>query len=347
MNQFRTGQKPTAKKLDALLTSARASLPWLREGSSVVQQQTIRDYATALSASFSVKGRGRPVLKTRKKNPYVSLNYTTRGFSIKDSRLKLAGGVSMPVVWSRDLPSTPTSVRVYEDAAGWWWASFMVEVPDSEPLPDNPRSIGIDWGVRTTASTTDPDYDLDYQGHARRQAKSLAKIQRRMALHYKKGEAEQNQAYRRAKKKAARVHRRVRWQRQETARKWAQKVTRAHGNIAIENFKPKFLASSSMARKAHDAAIGALKKELLYQAGETGRTAVLVSTAYTTMTCSSCGARAKHRLPLTQRTFRCDACGFADDRDRNAARVILYQAGFNLAPNDGVSPEPVSAGSAS
>ena len=347
MHQFRTGQKPTAAKLDKKLTEARASLEWLREGSSVVQQQTIRDYATALSASFSVKGRGRPVPKSRKNNPYVSLNYTARGFAIKDARLKLAGGVSVPVVWSRELPSEPTSVRVYEDAAGWWWASFVVETEDPVPLEPNGRAIGIDWGVKTTATTTDPEFDLDYQGVITRQARNLARYQRRMALHLNKKTSEQTQAYRRAKKKAARVHRTVRWQRREHARQWASKVVGSHDQIAVENFKPKFLAKTTMAKKASDAAIGSLINELKYQATKAGREVVVVPAAYTTMTCSSCGVRAKHRIPLKQRTFCCDDCGFSDDRDRNAARVILYQAGFNLASDDGISPQTASVVSAS
>lgn len=336
VHQFRSRQKPTAKKLDAFLTKARSEMEWLRDGSSVVQQQTIRDYASALNHSFTVKGRGRPRLKTRKRDPYVSLNYTTRGFSIKDTRLKLAGGVTIPVVWSRELPSSPSSVRVYEDAAGWWWASFVVDAPDPEQLPETNAAIGIDWGIKTTATTTSPDFDLEYQGHAKRQSKKLAKYQKRMAFHYRKGAAEQSQEYKRAKKKTARVHRQIRWQRREASRSWAQRVVRAHDAIAVEDFKPRFLSKSRMARKAHDAAIGALKRELIAQAQTAGRTVVLAPPAYTTMTCSSCGSRAKNRLPLNERTFLCSECGFTGDRDRNAARVVLYQAGFNLASVDGV-----------
>ncbi|MFF3567120.1 transposase [Nocardia jiangxiensis] len=43
------------------------------------------------------------------------------------------------------------------------------------------------------------------------------------------------------------------------------------------------------------------------------------------MTCGRCFARTK-RLELHERNFRCEACGFADSRDRNAARVILAVA---------------------
>ena len=343
VHQFRSRQKPTAAKLDKKLTEARANLPWLREGSSVVQQQVIREYATALNASFSVKGRGRPSPKTRKKHPYVSLNYTVRGFSIdKDKRLRLAGGITVPVVWSRELPSTPTSVRVYEDAAGWWWASFVVDVPEPDPLPPTGRAIGIDWGVKTSATTTDPEFDLEYSGIVKRHAKGLTKYQRRMSLHHTSGAKEQSTQYKKAKKRVAREYRTARWQRQEHSRQWASKVVTSHDQLAVEDFKPKFLAKTTMAKKAADAALGAMCRELKYQASKAGRTMVMVPPAYTTMTCSSCGVRAKHRLPLKQRTFHCWSCGFEDDRDRNAARVILYQAGFNLAPDDGVIPATAS-----
>ncbi|WP_312033676.1 MULTISPECIES: transposase [unclassified Rhodococcus (in: high G+C Gram-positive bacteria)] len=81
-----------------------------------------------------------------------------------------------------------------------------------------------------------------------------------------------------------------------------------------------------MARKAADAAIGAAKRELIERAVRTGRSVVLVQPAYTTMTCSSCFARAKQRLGLAERVFLCQQCGFSDCRDRNAARVILAVA---------------------
>ena len=66
------------------------------------------------------------------------------------------------------------------------------------------------------------------------------------------------------------------------------------------------------------------------------RKVVLVPPAYTTMTCSACHSKAKSRLPLNVRIFRCECCGHTDDRDRNAARVILVRAGFNPAGVDDV-----------
>lgn len=107
--------------------------------------------------------------------------------------------------------------------------------------------------------------------------------------------------------------------------------------IAVEDFKPKFLAKSTMARKAADAAIGAAKRELIERGTRAGRTVVLVPPAYTTMTCSECAAKTKSRLGLGVRTFGCDNCGYTAGRDLNAARTILATAERNRASAEDIS----------
>ncbi len=323
VHQYRSGQKPTFAKLGKLLTAARSKLAWLREGSQVAQQQTLRDYARSLQQSFTVKGRGRPKRKSRKASR-PSLEYSTRGFGIAGGRLTLPKGISIPVVWSRELPSAPTSVRVYQDSLGHWYASFVVR-REIESSPSVEGGIGIDWGVSTTATTTDPAFDLPYLGHRKRCAAELAKTQRTMARRHH-GYRPRSTGYAEAKRRAARLAKKAARQTLHDSRVWAKRVVDHHGLLAVEDFTPVFLRKSTMARKAADAAIGAAKRELIGRAGRAGRKVVLVRPAYTTMTCSSCGVRAKQRLELCERTFRCGSCGFSDSRDRNAARVILAVA---------------------
>lgn len=321
VHQQRTGEKPTFARLSKMLTEARARTTWLREGSQVAQQQMLRTYSQALEHSFKVKGRGRPTVKSRRKS-LPSLEYTTRGFGIAHGRLTLPKGVSIPVVWSRELPSPPSSVRVYRDSLGHWYASFVVR-RKVEPAPAAAGAIGIDWGVSTTATTTSPSHDLPFAGHRRRCAAELARAQRKMARRRRpKGQAQSN-GYQQAKREAARLHKKAAGQNTHTARVWARRIVADHHTIAVEDFKPKFLAKTTMARKAADAAIGAAKRELIERATRAGRRVVLVPPAYTTMTCASCGARAKQRLALQVRIFSCEDCGHTADRDRNAAAVIL------------------------
>ena len=116
--------------------------------------------------------------------------------------------------------------------------------------------------------------------------------------------------------------------------------------IAVEDFRSKFLAKSSMARKAADGAIAATKRALIEQAEKHGRHLVLVDPKHTTTDCGNCGARAKHRLPLSQRTYRCEHCGHVAPRDKNSAHVIHNRAGFNPAGADGIRPDRSPSGQA-
>ncbi|WP_409474905.1 RNA-guided endonuclease InsQ/TnpB family protein [Streptomyces sp. HC307] len=331
-------------RLDRMLTEARERTPWLRAGSSVPQQQTVRDFGKARAkAQKDIKERlplrqraGMPGWK-KKRESDPTLNYTRRGFRLKDGRLHLAGNIVLTVVWSRALPAAPSSVRVYCDSVGHWWTSFVVPV-EVQPLPETGQVIGVDWGVKETATTTSDAHDLPHAEHGRKAQAKLSRYDRMMARRKPaKGQAA-SKGYRAAKKLRAKAHKKVARQRQDTGRKWAKRVVCDHDAIAVEDFRPKFLARTSMARKAADAAIGATKKALLEMGRKHGRDVRLVHPAHTTMDCASCGARTKHALPLSERTYTCTACGAVSPRDKNSARVMLVRAGLNPAGAEGVRP---------
>jgi putative transposase len=327
-------------RLDRMLTEARTMNAWLREGSSVPQQQIIRDFAKSRAKALKdIKNRlpqqqraGMPTYK-KKHAADPTLNYTQRGFRIKDGGLHLAGGISLTVVWSRDLPGPPSSVRVHRDSLGHWYASFVVATI-TRALPATGRVIGIDWGVKDTATTTSDAHDLPHAQHGRTAAQRLARYQRQMARRKPQRGRHGSKGYREAKRQTAKLHKKVARQREDTGRKWAKKVVTDHDRLAVEDFRPRFLAKSTMARKAADAAIGATKQALVHMARKHGRELHLVHPAHTTMDCAQCGARTKHALPLSERTYSCTACGAVSPRDKNSARVMLVRAGLNPAGAD-------------
>ncbi|KQX11896.1 transposase [Streptomyces sp. Root431] len=339
-------------QLDRMLTEARKSGGWLREGSCVPQQQVIRDFGRSRAkAQKDIRERvgqrrraGMPTLK-KKREALPSLNYTRRGFRVKDGRLHLAGGIVLSVVWSRALLAAPSSVRVHQDSLGHWYASFVVPAL-VEPLPRTGAVIGIDWGVTQTATTTSDAHDLPHAEHGRKAEEKLARYDRMMARRGpKKGHAG-SKGYREAKRLRAKVHKKVARRRQDTGRKWAKAVVRDHDALAVEDFRPKFLAKTTMARKAADAAIGATKQALIEMGRKHGRAVHLIHPAYTTMDCAQCGARAKHALPLGERTYTCGACGAEAPRDKNSARVMLVRAGLNPAGADRGRPAQAPPGTA-
>ena len=174
--------------LDKMLTGWRAEREWLRAGSSVAQKQAVRDFGKSRAKALKDrKGKlpvrqraGLPRFKKRGRS-LPTMNYSRQGFTLRDGRLILAGGISLRVVWSRPLPSAPSSVRVYRDALGHWYVSFVVEA-EAEPYPETGEAIGIDWGVKDTAVTTSTAHDLPHPEFGKKSAVKLARYQRQLRI---------------------------------------------------------------------------------------------------------------------------------------------------------------------
>ncbi|NEQ63387.1 MAG: transposase, partial [Moorea sp. SIO4A1] len=141
---------------------------WLSEVSVVPLQQSVADLGTAYKNFFdSCKGKrkGRKVRPPRfkKRTNKQSARLTRRGFSIQGDGVYLAKiGIVKPI-WSRALPSDPSSVTIIKDCANNYFLSFVVDIEPVQVEAKNP-SIGIDLGIKTFAVMSDgrevhsPDY---------------------------------------------------------------------------------------------------------------------------------------------------------------------------------------------
>lgn len=86
------------------------------------------------------------------------------------------------------------------------------------------------------------------------------------------------------------------------------------------------LASRRLARHIADASFAEFRRQIEYKtAWRGGRVIVADRWFASSKTCSGCGT-AKAKLALSERTYMCQACGMAADRDLNAA-VNLAQYG--------------------
>ncbi|MEU6857988.1 transposase [Glycomyces sp. NPDC046736] len=339
------GEECGPARLGRMLTGWRGAHEWLGAGASAPQQQTVRAFGQARAkALMDVKSRapmsrrrGMPRFKLRHR-ARPTLNYTRPAFRIKDNRLLLVGGISLTVVWSRPLPGIPSSVRIYRDTLGHWYASFAVEAV-VQPLPSTGRSIGVDWGVREIATTSSDAYDLPHPEYGAKAVAALAHRQRAMARRRPEPGGSASRSYLAVRSQVAKLHKKVARQRRDTARKWAKRLVREFDSLAVEDFRPKFLASSMLARKAADAAITTTKAELIHMARKHCRDLRLVNPANTTADCSRCGARAKPAPTLSDRTYDCSHCGYTGARDKNSALVMLVRAGFDPAGAEGGRPD--------
>ncbi|MDH6629713.1 hypothetical protein M2271_007551, partial [Streptomyces sp. LBL] len=179
---------PKAGDLSKKLITAAKQSParsWLGEVSSVVLQQSLRDAETAYRNFFaSLKGTrkgpklGPPCFKSRK-DKRQSIRFTANArWSLTDhGQLSLPKIGAVKVKWSRTLPATPTTVTVIKDAAGRYFASFVIDTDpaaDAARMPDTDQVIGIDLGLAHFAILSTGE-KIDSPRFLRRAEKKLKK----------------------------------------------------------------------------------------------------------------------------------------------------------------------------
>ena len=151
-------KKPSSADLQKIvITQAKNTeeRAWLGEVSCVPLQQSVADLDVAFKNFFnSCKGKrkGRKVgyAKFKKRTGSQSARFRVGGFSFKHRGIYLAKiGIVSPI-WSRELPSEPSSVTVIKDCANRYFLSFVIEVQPIQAEAKNP-SIGIDLGIKTFA----------------------------------------------------------------------------------------------------------------------------------------------------------------------------------------------------
>jgi putative transposase len=216
-------------------------------------------------------------------------------------------------------------VTVYRDAARRWWASFVVriEVP-AQPLPLTGRVTGLDLGLDTFATVEDSAHDIPNPRLARARAKALARSQRNLARK-RQGSANRTKArHRRAVVEAKTAARRA-----DFHHKAAHGLVRIYDRIGVEDLAVKQLSrrgrgrcKAGLNRSIADAGWAGFLRVLAWQAAKAGKQIVVLPAGGSTQQCSSCGAKAKPRLELSDRVFRCQVCGLVLERDRNAARNL-------------------------
>ncbi|MEV4806561.1 transposase [Nonomuraea sp. NPDC049421] len=296
---------------------------WLGEVSAVVLQQALADLNTAYRNFFaSVSGKRKgpklapPRLRSRKDNRQAIRFTRNARFQVTaGGKLRLPKIGDVTVRWSRRLPSEPSSVTVVKDAAGRYFASFVVEAAE-QPLPQTAAEVGIDLGLTHFAVLSD-GRKVGNPRFLRRAERRLRKAQQALS---RKTAGSNNRA--KAVVKVARAHARVADARRDFAHKLSTQIIRDNQAVMVEDLCVKGLARTRLAKSVHDAGWSAFVTMLEYKAARYGRTLVKIDRWFpSSKLCSACGTVAES-MPLNVRSWTCP-CGTVHDRDVNAANNIL------------------------
>jgi len=327
-------KKPKYTELSKRLTQIKKTKEkqWLTEVSSIPLQQYLRDLETAYSNFFaSCKGerKGNKVKppKFKKRKSKQSARFTDNGFTVNQHHVTLAKIGDLKVVWSRPLPSKPSSVTVIKDAADRYFLSFVVEI-QPETLLDNGQSVGIDLGIATFA-TLDTGEKINAPKPLKKRLKRLKKAQRNLSRKQKESKRREK-----ARKRVAKIHAKIKDTRTDFLHKLSTRIVRENQTIVLEYLNTSGMVKNrKLSRAISDLGWRSFRDMLSAKSDKYGRNFRIISRwEPTSQRCSCCG-NIGGKKALNIREWECLFCGTFHDRDVNAAVNIKVAGGHSETLN--------------
>ncbi len=319
-------KKPTAIDLHKKLNALKATeFPWMYESSKCAPQEALRNLDVAFDNFFrrckqGVKKKGFPKFKSRKAG--IGSFRLTGTIRITDRTIQLPRLGELRLKEDDYLPAdAEISSATVSEKNGRWYVSVLTEVEVAECVTPDMPIVGIDLGIKSLAVLSSGEV-IENPKHLRAAQRKLKRLQRAVSRR-KKGSGRRKDAVRRLGKQ----HERVANKRKDAINKFTTKVTRETSVIGIEDLSVRgMMANHHLAGALADASFGEIRRQIEYKAGWYGSTVVVIDRfAPTSKMCSGCGC-IKDSLSLSERTFKCDACGLVIDRDLNAALNIKHLA---------------------
>jgi putative transposase len=321
----------------------RENAPWWTEVSKCAPQEAFRDLEKALKNWRKGKSRF-PRFKRKKLTP-------DNGARLTGAIRVFSRHIGLPRIGKvKSKEPTDKLLKLLEEGrarilsatlsreADRFYVSLTCEVERPDPKPKEVKReddvVGVDLGLSSFAVLSD--------GTRIEAPKPLAKrlrLLKRRSKQFSRKEKGSNNA-KKAALRLARLHRKVKNLRRDFLHKQTTWLARTKPVIVVEDLNVKGLSRGPLSRSVADVRWGTFLRMLEYKAKWYGTTLIVAPRSFpSTRLCSRCG-HLNGKMPLSQRVFRCEACGLEMDRDLNAA---LNLKAYGLAHLTG--PTASSAGS--
>lgn len=267
-----------------------------------------------LQYDTSRRQHNRPWLRFRSVKSLGWVPFNTGTVTLKDDCFVFRGKSYEPMHF-REIPANAKirSGAFGRDSSGKWYVNCCIEVDATIKSPPS-GIIGIDLGLKDLATLSNGE-----------------KIENKR-IYYKHESAFMVAQKARKRNRMRAIGAKIANTRRDYLHKCSSSIAKNHGFIVIGSLDG--MAESNMAKSIRDAGWSIFREQLSYKAIRHGGILLEVSEAYTTQTCSNCGAlpdsRPRGIAGLGIREWTCE-CGITHDRDVNAAKNILAAGYRRLA----------------
>ncbi|HYX16904.1 MAG TPA: transposase [Nostoc sp.] len=317
------------KELYQYNTQLRGEYEFVRNLSSHATQASVENVERAINRFFANCKAKKPGLKgyPRFKKHSRSVEYKQQSWKLHPSKRRITftdkkgiGEIKLLGKW--DIHAYPVElikrVRIVRRADGCY-VQFCVKVENKQAAPSTDSEIGIDVGLEYFYSDSEGNHEENPR-FLRKAEKDIKRVQRKI---YKKKKGSSGR--RKARGIYARKHLRVTRKRNEHALILARNLCLANAKVIVEDLNISGLVRNhKLAKSISDASWYNFRQWLEYFGEKFGREIIAVPPHFTSQECSNCGARVQKSL--STRTHSCPHCGYVEQRDVNAAKVILSRA---------------------
>lgn len=190
-------------------------------------------------------------------------------------------------------------------------------------------AVGIDLGIK--------DFAICSDGVIFENKRFLEKSLRKLKISQRKLSKKQKGSNNREKQrlKVSKIHKKVKNQRNDYQHKVSRELADKFKVICLETLKVKnMIKNRKLAKAISDVSWSSFIEKLSYKVAENQGCLIKIDTHYpSSKTCSNCGC-IKESLKISERTYHCEECGFAIDRDLNASINILNVGLKNIVATD-------------
>lgn len=336
---------PTAIDLHKEINSLKPiRYPWMYESSKCAPQEALRDLDRAFINFF--EGRA-SFPKRRKRKDGLSFRLTG-AIQVEPGRIRLPRIGWVRLKENGYLPSRKhINSATVSERGGRWFISLNVVEKVEAPESIRGEVVGVDRGISKLAVVSD--------GTVFENPRAYAKMERKLKRHQrgvsrkKRGSNNRRKAVQTLKK----LHFKIANVRKDALHKATTWLAKNKPVIIVEDLAVKEMMSNRrLAKSIADVSWSEFLRQLRYKTEWYGSKLIVADRFYpSTKMCSGCG-HVKDGMSLSERTYRCDACGREIDRDLNAAINLSRwpgAAGTLETPVRGgrsQAPGPVPAGEA-
>lgn len=278
------------------------------------RQCILKDMKQSIMSLSAVKKIGKKVGKLKFKSSYNCLDlnqYGTTHKIVDKNKIKI-NGIKKPlkVKGLHQIKDTYeiANAKLIKKSSGYYIKLTCYEFIKSNMIIKKGKEVGIDFGIKTSITTSDGDkFNIIIE-----ESEQIKKIQRKLAKSVKGS----NNNFK-LKLKLQKSYEKLNNKKLEEANKIVSFLKKNYDKIYMQDENLKGWHSGLFGKQVQHSCLGTIKRKLL----ELKNVGIIDKYYPTTKLCIHCGN--KIDISLDERIFKC-SCGYEEDRDIKAAKTILY-----------------------